>query len=215
MQKLCLAVTIFGLLAMAGVAGEEAATYKPDDEGFIRNWLVVGPIALGEKAATHEEDSQKGFFDKEFWTGQKKAMPKNGDKVTVDGKELAWKAVAAEEFALNFVKIYDGQAATNSLVLGVAYVVADADMDGLKLKIGSDDSSMWTLNDKELKRVYAGRAVEKDQDTIEGVTLKKGVNVLRMAVINGDGEYGACARFTDKDDKPVTNLKISLTPPTQ
>jgi len=213
MRKLCLAVTIFGLLAAAGVAGEEPATYKPDDEGFIRNWLVVGPIALGEKASTHEEDSQKEFFNKEYWTGQKKAMPKNGDKVTVDGKEFAWKAAASEEAIVDLNKVYDGTNTQNSLVLGVVYLIADADLEGLKLKTGSDDSSMWTLNDKELKRFYAGRAAEKDQDTIEGVTLKKGVNVLRMAVINGDGEYGICARFTDKDDKAVAGFKVSLTPP--
>jgi len=213
MRELCLAAAMVGALAAAAMAGEAPATFKPDDEGFIRNWLVLGPIALGEKASTHDEASQKEFFDKEFWTDQKKAMPKDGDKVTVEGKEFAWKAVAAEEYAVDFVKICGDKPNENSLMLGVAYIIADGDMANLKLKIGSDDSSMWILNDKELKRVYESRPVDKDQDTIDGVALKKGLNVLRMEVINGGADFAACARFTDQDDKPVANIRITLTPP--
>ena len=99
----------------------------------------------------------------------------------------------------------------NSLGLGIVYITAPDEMKDLKLKIGSDDSSMWILNDKEVKRVYAGRGVDKDQDTAEGITLNKGVNVLRAFVINGNGDWGLCARFVDKDDKPVKNIEISLT----
>jgi len=91
--------------------------------------------------------------------------------------------------------------------------MADADLNDLKLKIGSDDGSCWRLNDKEVIRVYAGRAYEKDQDVKGGLSLKKGLNVLRVGVINGDGEFGFCARFTDKDDKPVKNIRILLVPP--
>ena len=101
-----------------------------------------------------------------------------------------------------------------SLFLGVAYVIADKDIAGVTLAIGSDDSSVWRLNGKEVIRVFAGRGVEKDQDRSENpVTLKAGVNVLSFAVINGGGPTGAAARFLDKSDNPITNIKISLTPP--
>jgi hypothetical protein len=155
MGKICVIVAAIGVWAAMGVAVKGPASYSPDNDGFIRNWLLLDPIEVGEKAATHEEDSQKGFFDKEFFDGQNKAMPKPGDKVKVGAAEMAWKDI----------------------------------------------------------RVFAGRACEKDQDTKEGLSLKKGLNILRVIVINGNGEFGFCARFTDKDDKPVRNIKVLLAPP--
>lgn len=193
MRKICLMAAALGVRAAAGIAAEGPAGYSPDNEGFIRNWLLLDPIEVGEKAATHEEDSEKGFFDKEFFDGQNKAMPKLGDKVKVGAAEMVWKDNG--DFALDLRKIAE-----------------DADMNDLKLKIGSDDSSCWWLNGKEVIRVYAGRGCEKDQDTKEGLSLKKGCNVLKFEVINGDGDYGACARFTDKNDKPLVDLKVALEP---
>ena len=49
------------------------------------------------------------------------------------------------------------------------------------------------------------RALDKDQDTTE-VTLRKGVNVLVVKVVNEKMDFSFCVRFTDKDDKPLTNL---------
>jgi hypothetical protein len=200
------------LLASAGVAAGQGGGYRVDGEGFICNWLLLDPIELGDKAGTHEEDSQKEFFNKEFFTDQNKAAPKLGDKVKADGKEMVWKTNSG--FALDLKKIADaaGKPYEKAITLGVCYVWADADLGNVKLKVGSDDSSCWWLNGKEVGRVYAGRACEKDTDVKDGLSLKKGCNVLRFEVINGDGEYGVCARFTDKDDKPLKNLKVSTAP---
>jgi hypothetical protein len=212
MRRLCLMAAALVLCASAGIAAEQPGGYSPDNEGFICNWLLTDPIEVGETAATHEEDSQKGFFDKEFFAGQNTAMPRLGDKVKVGSTEMAWKT--SGDFALNLKKIAEdaGKPFEKAIALGVCYVWADADMTDVKLKIGSDDSSCWSLNGKEVIRVYSGRAIEKDQDTKDGLALKKGCNVLMFKVINGDGEYGVCARFTDKDDKPLANLKVALAP---
>ena len=188
-----------------------------DAEGFINNWLILDPIELGDKAGSHDEESQKEFFDKQFFAGQAGATPAADMKVKVGDKEMAWKAVAnaAQEWMINLKAMADraGKGCDNSVVLGLCYLWADADMNDLKLKIGSDDSSCWRLNDKEVIRVFSGRACEKDTDTKDGLALKKGLNVLRVIVINGGGEFGFCARLTDKDDKPVKNVKILLAPP--
>jgi hypothetical protein len=188
-----------------------------DPEGFIGNWLVLDPVELGDKAGTHEEDSQKEFFDREYVSGQAGATPEAGTKVKIGDKDMAWKAVVnrGQDAAVNLRALADraGKPTENTVVLGLCYVWADADMNDLKLKIGSDDSSCWRLNDKEVIRVFANRACEKDQDTKEGLSLKKGLNVLRVIVINGGNEFGFCGRFTDKDDKPVRNIKVMLSPP--
>ena len=212
MRTMSLMVAALGLCASVGVAAEQAGGYRVDGDGFICNWLLLDPIEVGEKAGTHEEDSQKEFYSKEFFAGQNKAAPKAGDKVKVGDKEMVWKTNSS--FALDLKKIADaaGKPCEKAITLGMCYVWAEADLSDVKLKIGSDDSSCWWLNDKEVIRVYAGRGCEKDQDVKDGLSLKKGCNVLRFEVINGDGEYGVCARFTDKDDKPLRSLKVSAAP---
>jgi hypothetical protein len=208
----CLALLV--LILATARAADDAKTFAPDDEGFIRNWLVLDPIPLGDTAGNHEEESQKPFFAKEHFTGQKDVQPKDGDKAKVGEKQLAWHAVKCDDFYVDFEKSASdaNKEKENSLFFAVAYVIADKDTDGLKLAIGSDDSSVWTLNGKELIRVYEGRPVDKDQNTAEGVALKKGVNVLRAMVINGEGPTGACARFLDKEGKPVKGLKVAVAP---
>jgi hypothetical protein len=201
MHLLCLV----GLLMLAGYSLRAADALKVDDEGFIRNWLVLGPIGLADTASNHDEDNQKEFFNKEQFADQFKATPKEGDKVKVGANEMAFAVLKADDSLFSFTE------QDNSMNIIVTYVVAENDIPDVKLSIGSDDSSCWRLNGKEIIRVYSGRGTEKDQDKSQAVTLTKGVNVLMGAVINGGGPTGACARFLDKDDKPVKNVTIQLT----
>jgi hypothetical protein len=196
-------------------AADEGKTYKVDDEGFIRNWLVLDPITLDENASTHEESAQKDYFAKEYFKGQKEAKPAEKEKVKVNDKELTWRAAQAEEYYVDFEKTAaeSGIEKDNALFLGAVYIIADQDMNDVKLSIGSDDSSVWTLNGKEVIRVYSGRPVDKDQDSAEKLTLKKGVNVLSFAVINGTGPTGAAARFLNAQGEPIKTVQVSLTPP--
>jgi len=41
------------------------------------------------------------------------------------------------------------------------------------------------------------------------ITLKKGRNILRCAVINGPGLSDMCARFIDEKGNPITNYTIN------
>jgi hypothetical protein len=41
------------------------------------------------------------------------------------------------------------------------------------------------------------------------LTLKKGRNILRGAVINGPGMSDFCVRFVDANGQPLTNLSIT------
>ena len=54
-------------------------TFSPDAEGFIRNWLVLAPIAI-------EGDSGATEIDKDFLEGEATIKPKPDDKVNVGGK---------------------------------------------------------------------------------------------------------------------------------
>jgi hypothetical protein len=209
------AVAIIAALIWApNLRAEDAKTYKVDDEGFVRNWLVLGPISVDQKVREHTEDACKEFLDKEYFSGQKDAKPSAGDKATVSGSEIAWQAVQADELTLDTNKVASDQSkgSDDSVFLGVAYIVVPNDMPDVRLAIGSDDDSLWRVNGKEAIRVYAGRDLEKDTDKSEALTLEKGTNVVTFTLTNGDGPSGVCARFLDKDDKPVTVVTVSLAP---
>jgi hypothetical protein len=198
------------LLLCGGIAG--AADFKPDDNGYIRNWLLLEPFEIGDKASEHGEDAQKAFFTAEAFSGHFKATPKAGDKVKitlpgVTSTEVAWKAGQSEE------SLYHFEQKDNSLYLAVVYVTAAAAVPSAVLSIGSDDSSSWHVNGAEVLTVYSGRAVDLDQDKSSPFTLKQGVNVISASVINGGGEVGLSARILDKDGNPLKNLVVSLTPP--
>lgn len=180
-------------------------SYKPDDEGFIRNWLVLAPLAYG--------DAQDGVtaLNKEQVAGEANLQPKEGDKVKVGDKELAWKAYKGDSHMLDF-NGFLGKETEDSVGYGVCYITADQELKDLVMKTGSDDQAKIYLNGKEIWKTEEARAAEKDQDSTENVTLKKGVNVLIFKIVNEKVDWQGCVRFTDKDGKPVTGFTVGLKP---
>ena len=49
----------------------------------------------------------------------------------------------------------------------------------------------------------------KDDAMSHRLTLKKGRNILRGAVINGPGMSDFCARFIDKAGNPVSGITLT------
>ena len=182
------------------------ASYAAHDEGFLRHWLVLGPIALGEKGSDHTEGGQKAFFDKAWFPKPEEARPRELDKAAVDGNELVWESAEATDFYVDF------GAADNSLHIAVAYVVAESDLADLTMTVGSDDSCKVILNGREVHRIYSGRGLAKDQDLVKGIRLNKGVNALQAWVINGGGPTGVAVRFLDKAGQPVRSIRVSRSP---
>ena len=54
-------------------------SFSPDADGFIRNWLVLAPIAI-------EGESGASEIDKDFLSGEAARHPKPGEKVTIGGR---------------------------------------------------------------------------------------------------------------------------------
>jgi hypothetical protein len=84
-------------------------------------------------------------------------------------------------------------------------------MKDIKLKTGSDDQAMVYLNGKQVLKQDQARAIDRDQDTTD-VSLQKGQNVLVFKVVNEKVDWSGCARFTDKDGKVISSLKITTAP---
>lgn len=180
--------------------------------GFIPRWLVLCPIAVDEKVANHDEASCKDMLDRQYVPAD--ATPREGDKATIDGVDLSWKAVECTDFSVDLSRIADdaGKKSDSAAYVGVVYVTTPNERTGLKLAVGSDDDCVFRLNGKELIRAYIGRGVERDQNIAEDITLQAGTNMLTFTVLNGASPAGACARFLDNDGKPIDGVTYSVVP---
>ena len=193
----CLIVAFLGAMLLPA-----SETFSPDPQGFIRNWLVLAPIAV-------QEDSGASEIDKDFLKGEATIMPRAGDKVTADGKALTWKAHQTSDFFIDFLQAFGKERGEDAAAYAVAYVIAGDEMK-VKLFTGSNDQSTAWVNGKKITRFTETRTLEKDTESGE-VTLAKGQNVLVFKVINEKNNWQGCARFM-KDGAPVKNITISLAP---
>ena len=204
------AAALAAILAASTIASPasalEDARKGVDGEGYITAWLILAPIA--------PEADQEGpaALEKEQLAEESGLKPKPDDKVEVGGKEMAWKKAEAKEGALDFVEIA-GEESENGIVYAVSYVVAEDDVKDATLKFGSDDQARVYLNGTRVHSTTEERSQEKDQDSVGGLALKKGRNVLVVKVVNGGGgEWAASARFVDKDGKPVGGITATTDP---
>lgn len=80
----------------------------------------------------------------------------------------------------------------------------------MRLAIGSNAASVWWVNGRQVIGIYNDRQTVIDDGVSRRLTLKKGPNVIRGAIVNAGGATGFCARFVDSEDRPVKALSISL-----
>ena len=66
------------------------------------------------------------------------------------------------------------------------------------------------MNGEEVIGIYNDRQTVIDDGVSKRLTLKKGANVIRAAIVNGGGATDFCARFLDEDANPVKGITISL-----
>jgi hypothetical protein len=205
MRSLFLSTVGVVVLLVGFGRADDAASFKPDEEGFIRNWLVLAPLPFGEAQNGAEA------LGKEQTAGEGKLQPKEGDKVKSGDKEIAWKAHKCEKHLIDF-NAFLGNQTEDSVGYAVCYVVTEDEIKDLTMKTGSDDQAKVYLNGKEIFKNEEARAADKDQDSTADITLKKGTNVIVFKVVNEKVDWSGCLRFVDKDGKPVTNFKVSLKP---
>ena len=77
------------------------------------------------------------------------------------------------------------------------------------MSVGSNSASMWWLNGEETLILSGDRRMVKDDCMSRRLTLKKGKNIIRGAVINGPGMSDFCLRFIDENGNPVKNITIT------
>ena len=149
----------------------------------------------------------------EFFPNQLTVMPHHGDKVAVGGSDLAWHAVDTVGYNVNLYHFAYalGRPTSNVLFWAVTVVNSPREMPDVRLAIGSNAASVWWVNGKEVIGIYNDRQTVIDDGVSRRLTLQKGANVVRAAIVNGGGATDFCARFLDGEYRPVRDITVTLT----
>ena len=185
----------------------------PDADGFLQRWLLLEPINKPNRGNTVFTDSYiRSAMTTEYFPGQFTAIPHDGDKVTAAGEELAWHALDSANFNVKLFRLAYGlnKRTYGVLFWAVTIVNSPREMKNVRLAVGSNSASMWWLNGKEAVILSSDRRMVMDDCVSRRLTLDKGRNVIRGAVINGPGMSDFCVRFIDEDGKAVKDLTLTL-----
>src|ERR1043165_6204897 len=185
------------------------AEKAPDADGFLQRWLILEPIRYNGALTDHavKEAVRKDYFPNQF-----SLIPHDGDKVSVGGEELTWHAVDTKEYNVNLYHFAFARNKPTSFVLfwSVTIVNCPEEMRDVRLAIGSNAASVWGVNGQEVIGIYGDRQTVVDDGVSKRLTLNKGPNVVRAAIVNGGGATDFCARFLDAEDRPLKEFTVTL-----
>lgn len=224
--KSLVAICIVTLMSLHGYAQKNETDYRlapyfspgttnimsPDDEGFIRRWLLLEPIDKPNRSNTVFTDSYiREALTTEYFSKQFTVLPKDGDKVKVGKQKLTWHALESNLFN---VKLFRFASNLQKQIYGVLFwavtvIECSEDIPNVRMSAGSNSASMWWINGEEAIILSGDRRMVKDDCLSKRLTLKKGKNIIRGAVINGPGMSDFCIRFLNEDGSPVKNITIS------
>ena len=196
-----------GLAALLGLSISNAAaadTSSLDAEGYVRDWVMLAPIALPEGASTGD------LLLREQVKNEATLKPKEGDTIKINNKELVWKNVttATKFFDFNAIlKSLNDQSAGYM----VTYLDCEEDIPEVTMTVGSNDQARIYFNGVDIYAFTDARTLELDGDKGR-VTLKKGVNVIVFKVLNQQNSWQGAMRLTDKSGAPLKGVKVKLAP---
>ncbi len=206
-----LAAAPFGHAAAQGVAPRPAApsltrpaspSKATDADGFVLRWLLLEPINVSGQLT---DGAVEATVNADYFPNQFTVLPHDGDTVTVGGESHAWRAVDTRAYNVNLYHFAYalGKPTSNVLFWAVTVITAPRELTGVRLAVGSNAASVWWVNGEKVVSLYNDRQTVIDDGVSKRLTLKKGANVIRGAIINAGGATDFCVRFLDADDMPV------------
>lgn len=188
---------------------------RPDKQGFIRNWLVMGPFPNPGSRITGIYQGFKTDYLKPLG-GELNIKPQIGQKFSfynkslqnndlAEGQILTWKKLNTSGSQINFLNFFGGS-------FNVAYATCYINMPQtrkVKISIGSDDGCKVYLNHKLVINEPKHRNAKPDQNQAD-VVLKKGLNLLLVKIDNSVNGWKFYLRLLDSTGKPVTNYTIDI-----
>ena len=185
----------------------------PHAAGFIQRWLLLEPISMPIKSNVVFTDSYlREKFSAQYFPKQLEVIPKDGATVRVGKEKLRWHALDSKLYNVKLFRFATSLDKPKYGVLFWAVTIIDCpeEIPNVLLTVGSNGASMWWLNGEEAVMLEGDRRMVKDDVVSPKLTLRKGRNILRGAVINGPGMSDFCLRFIDEQGNPVRNLSINV-----
>ena len=189
-----------------------SADTAPGAQGFLPRWLILEPITIGNQQT---ENASKAAVKTEYFPNQLTVLPHDGEKTMVGTNELAWHAVETANYNVNlyYFATAHNKTSANALFWAVTVVNCPEEIRNVRLAVGSNASSIWWVNGQEVVGIYGDIQTVIDDGVSRRLTLKKGPNIIRGAIINGSGASDFCARFLDAQDKPLRGFTVTLKQP--
>ena len=189
----------------------------PDKDGFIRNWLLMGPFPnLGERGSGK---IMKGFLT-DFLKplgGEEKIIPDRKQVIhflddrymgrdVAEGRKIVWMPYKSSTWKVDFIDVYGGE---RKVAYAACYIISDKDAD-YTLAIGSDDGFKVYLNHKLVLSKATFRGCVKDSDKVS-VKIRKGKNLLLVKIDQFSGGWEFALRLLDsKTQKPITDYTLKM-----
>lgn len=199
-----------------------SAIAHPDKEGFIRRWMLLEPI--DQPDANSNLIFSYSYLEENVSNPEKlpkplPEMPKDGQKVRHEKQTLTWHSMESNTYNMRLFRFADLlQKATYRVCFwAVTTIECEEDIPNVRLAAGSNGASMWwvehtegqtTENNSPVLVLESDRRMVADDGMSPRLTLKKGRNIIRCAVVNGPGLSDFCVRFINEEGKPVTNYII-------
>ena len=175
-----------------------AAPARPDEQGFIRRWSLMEPMAV---------DVRSNIIFTNTWLRKKFAdeldrLPKQ--------KKAKWYTLDSENYNIKLFRFAEkyGKQTYGSFFWCETVIECPQELRDIRLAAGSNGASMWWIDNEEVLLLEGDRRMVEDDGTSARLTLSPGRHVLRCAVINGPGLSDLCARFLNDKGNPVTNYSI-------
>jgi hypothetical protein len=200
LRILLMVAALWSALPRSGAAEHS----KPDADGYIRDWLMLAPIALPDGETCAEALLKEQIKD------EAALRPKAGDKVKLGGKELTWQGITAETNFFDFNAVLKS---LNDHVAGymVTYIECDREIPDVIIAVASNDQGRLYFNGVDIYAFTDARPLMLDADKGR-VTLKKGVNVFLFKITNEQNSWQGAMRFLDKTGAPLKDLKVKRAP---
>jgi hypothetical protein len=190
-----------------GLGPYKLGSDEMDNQGFVMNWLIVGPFPN-----PGERPDNKGYdidYLKDYGT-ESGHIPAAGMEIKrPDGTVVKWQPYKSENATIGFFLVdhlaleYEQE---DILTYSACWLECDKDVD-VQIRVGTDDGYKLWLDNKLLAAEHVYRACELDQESYP-VTLTKGRHLILIKVDQDYGEFQFMLRIVTPDGKAPQGVKV-------
>lgn len=182
--------------------------YELDTEGFITNWLVVGPFPNPGERPDNEG------FDVDYlkkYSGEADHVPGNEMEITKDdGSKVKWAQYQSTYSSrIDFFSVENLQLTSmqdDILAYAACLLECQNDMD-VEIRVGSDDGYKLWLDHKLIAQQHVYRAAFQDQESYP-VKLSKGKHLILIKVDQDYGSFEFLMRVVTPDGQKAAGIKV-------